>query len=650
MVFETINGAYFAVPLIDIDNNIVRPFDQNLGDWVTNSYDNYPWCSVSAWNSYAKDHGLQTFSPQSEISLPSNNINEWVNFQDVSWKSYRVVTEQSLSDFVTRANAAGDSCTISTTTVGSANTKVKYVYKVGGSYGKVLCNYNGEPFVTLVEPEKAAVNNTFNYTEGNVYNGDVAYDNGVIDKSNLELSGTIILDESTNNNLSKFIDLTNATFTVVNENGVKAEQYIESLTWNEDNRSYTVNTYDYTYNVTNNYYEYNYYTYNIQYTYNNTYVTYIGSTAEYQPTTYEFYYELPDGRSSADLTEADIAGLSFQFADVVNYKKSATDTSLRALYHFDGNTNDSSYWSAQGSFEWHTGASITYMESNAFNGALYLDEKAHGFTITLPSDIGSGDFSLQWRYYQNSATTTNNMENVVSFGSFGGGPWNKTLLQWSEQYFYDGDGNQFAASRGLSVGTWQEIALVRHKGVLYTYHNGIKIGSVSTTTVFKNTINFYFGANSRAYSMIDELRVVNFAIAEGGASYTPTAVPYDTNSILILPDGVEPIADEYWVIDKTVTPYKSWDFRDGSVTVKDAVANTNTAGSYPKSTYPYKFFSPTQDAFYSSGGISMFGLYDGFAHVNASINTTFAKGTENVFYKGGLFYTIWSNYTYGNAE
>lgn len=362
----------------------------------------------------------------------------------------------------------------------------------------------------------------------------------------------------------KLIDLSNGQFVFVNEEGDKFEQNIESLSYNFDQRSYTVNTYNTTYNTTNNYYEYNYYTYNVQYTYNNTYVTYIGSTAEFVPTTYELYYELPDGRSSADLTEADIAGLSFQFHDMVNYKRSATDTSLRALYHFDGDTDDSSYWFTQGAFTWDKGASITYMESNAFNGALYLDEKEHQFTITLPSSIGSQDFTLQWRYYQNSATTTDNNENYVTVGG-------QKLLGWSEQSLYSL--GTIKLSTGLSVGTWQELALVRHNGTLYIYHNGVKVASAAMSAVMTNKIVFYLGANSRAYSMLDELRVVNFAVAKGGAAYMPTVVPYDTNSVLVLPDGTLPVADEYWEFDTTIKPDSVFNFTTSVYPVQENFSN-----------------------------------------------------------------------------
>ena len=131
------------------------------------------------------------------------------------------------------------------------------------------------------------------------------------------------------------------------------------------------------------------------------------------------------------------------------------------------------------------------------------------------------------------------------------------LLGWSEQSLYSLASTKL--STGLSVGTWQELALVRDNGTLYMYHNGVKIGSTSMTSVLTNEIVFYFGANSRAYSMLDEMRFVNFAIAKKGAAYTPTSVPYDTNSVLVLPDGAEPVADEFWRWDTTIEPIQMFD-------------------------------------------------------------------------------------------
>ena len=77
-----------------------------------------------------------------------------------------------------------------------------------------------------------------------------------------------------------------------------------------------------------------------------------------------------------------------------------TILSQRVLYHFDGDTQDSSCWSYCTSFRWDKGASLTYMDEGTFNGSLYLDETEHDFTITLPNNDVSGDFTLQFRYYQ----------------------------------------------------------------------------------------------------------------------------------------------------------------------------------------------------------------------------------------------------------
>lgn len=159
---------------------------------------------------------------------------------------------------------------------------------------------------------------------------------------------------------------------VINENGERTELYIDQITFDFDNRQYTLNAYNYVYNTTNNYYEYYYYTYNVSYTYNYTYINYIGSTVEFQPEEYKLYYELPDGRTSADLTAEEIAGLSLDF-DVVNYDRAYTDTHTQSLYHFDGNWSDDSYYSNSTSLTWTSGASITYMDANAFSGAMYLD-------------------------------------------------------------------------------------------------------------------------------------------------------------------------------------------------------------------------------------------------------------------------------------
>ena len=510
-----------GTPEYDSNTQTYRIKDAVSGSWFSDSSGRFPYCPKAEWDAYL-----------SGGNVPAKYTAQSGHFVDTTVMDAahpQILAKTILDDLQADLNKDGVICSMVKTPFddGKGGSVIYYVLlrtaSSGGTRGALFCNRQNQPFVAAYEP--SAINQDFNFTQ-----------QVVIDT----------IDQSTNNtenkiDLSRPIDLSNGTFYFIDENGDKITQNIDSVNFNFDDRSYTVNTYDYTYNITNNYYEFNYYTYNVQYTYNNTYVTYIGATAEYQPVEYELYYELPDGRSSADLTEADASSLSFQFHDVLNYKRSAIDVTLRALYHFDGDTDDVSFFARDNSFVWNSGASLTYMESNAFNGALYLDEKTHQFTLNLPSSLGSKDFTIQWRYYQNSATTSTNNSNYVMLGS-------TKVFSWSEQSLYSMGSTKL--STGLSVGTWQELAIVRSENTLYFYHNGLKVGSASNSTAFGNQIVFYFGAG-RAYSMIDELRVTNFAIAKSGASYTPTTVPYDTNSVLVLPDSATPVADEYWAINKT---------------------------------------------------------------------------------------------------
>ena len=275
--------------------------------------------------------------------------------------------------------------------------------------------------------------------------------------------------------------------------------------------------------------QYYYFTYN--YHINYTSVTYIGTTEEYDKH-YEVYYQLPDGRSSADLTAEELERLNLSI-DVINYGRSADDVSLRSLYHFDGDTRDASYWNYCTEFSWNKGASLTYMDEGTFNGSLYLDETEHDFTFTMPSGL-TGDFTLQFRYYQ-SATAAPQTDSYINLGS-------TAALKLDGANIKNGSGTTLSA---MPIGSWNELALIRDSGALYYYLNGVKIGSATSATVF-DKITFHFGSSQQTFKKLDELRILNYALQKGGASYTPTSVPHDTNLALVLPDTAKPIADEYW--------------------------------------------------------------------------------------------------------
>lgn len=402
---------------------------------------------------------------------------------------------------------------------------------------RVLCDPSGCPFAAVMDKNSSAANQEYHYYAPVTNNTDNSVDNSVTFDTQIQ-------------------DTDNYTLNIPIDTSTSIGQYIESQYFDLSSESYITNTYDVTYNNEFNSYTTNYYTWNITYNISNTYVTYIGSNDAWQQEEYKFYYELPDGRSSADLTADEVAALSFQFADCVNYARSATDINLRALYHFDGDIDDSGYFSDKTSFTWTEGASITYMDSSAFNGALYLDETAHAFTMGVPMKrYSKDDFTIQFRYYQASQPdTVVNLENSLSFGS-------SCLLKWDERTLYNGSGTSIGP---LPIGNWSEIALIRSNGTLYTYVNGLKVASQTDSNYYvAETFRFAFGSTSRAYSMLDELRVLDFALAADGKSYTPTSVPYDTNLVLVLPDSATPILDTYWEFNTEGNLLSGYDFSTG---------------------------------------------------------------------------------------
>lgn len=629
---DSVPNKYLAKAKLDESMQCYRPAIKNPNSnsfpvnyiWLVDKNGRFPCCPKDVYEAvYPPDGSSGTVTP----STPKPFDGRWLTTNSI--RDSKKTVQKSYADMdATKADLANkypnSSISISTLVVGGLTCKVIRRLEEGpGNRDWVWCHPNGQPFV-FVDPDTQGSAQDWNYDKiQDITNNQTEEITNIVTEQGDKIDKLIEINNDTSEmkvNVPVQVGPNEWSLLTMNADQITIDR-------SEDNRTiYQIDSHDVTYNVENNYYEYNYYTYNFEYTYNNTYVTYIGSTAEYQPKEWALYYELPDGRSSADLTEEDIAGLSFQFQDMVNYKRSATDTSLRALYHFDGNTEDSSYWSTQGAFTWNSGASITYMESNAFNGALYLDEKAHQFTITLPSSIGSQDFSLQWRYYQNSATTTDHNENYVTVGG-------TKLLGWSEQKLYNGSGTSIA---GLSVGTWQELALIREKGTLYTYHNGVKVASASVPTVFNDKIVFYLGANSRAYSMLDELRVVNFAVTKGGAAYTPTAVPYDTNSVLVLPDGVEPVADEFWKWDTAITPIYAWDLTSGYIDAPEYYAKNGSVTSWTVNSSK-RPGTPLESGswFFTSGTVN---AVDGFISLVNSSSSVLAS--KNNYGSSGTSYTI----------
>lgn len=525
--------------VVDFDSSfgVYRLKDSNTGNWLVNSLGYFPYyCETAS----AVPDDLK------DIVVESTRKDQWIPISSATRsKQVSVLTKDSLSDLCLTLNQIDRTCSVRDTYI----NKQRF-YVIIDTSNNIYANADGVPYVAHYEA--TVTDEKFDYI---VNEGDN-------------------IDNSTTIDNSQVIDMSNGTFNYIDESG-KQEFFIDELVYDFSSQSYSADTYNVTYD--NDVYNTYNYTWNITYNITNTYVTNIGQTELYEPL--ELYYALPDGRSSADLTAEEVAGMSFEFADCVNYAKSATDTYLRALYHFDGNTDDSSYFSTQGKFEWLSGASISYMDVGTFDGALYLGPEAHSMKITLPSNIGVGDFTLQFRYYQaGEADTLDNIENRVQIGG-------TTVAQWDDSSISDGTAS---VGTSLAIGTWQEIAVIRHSGILYLYHNGICISNRANSSSWVGEIVLTLGDTSRAYSMLDELRVVNFAVAENGAAYTCTSVPYDTNSVLVLPDSAFPIADEYWDFKSSKSNYLTLTYDDfASGVISSHFSSTSGSGSYSAPDFRY---------------------------------------------------------------
>lgn len=427
---------------------------------------------------------------------------------------------------------------------------------ITGSY-LYLCDPHGYPYVNVVDPDSTAVNTPNDY---------------YTDDSQTITQNGLLIDLI--QNVTWFPDGT--------------MQYIDSVIYDESNQAYYVDSHD-TYNYVNDSYNTTYYNWEYNYYIDYTSITYIGQTEEYEDP-YQCYYELPDGRSSADLTKEELEQLALCFVDVINYARSADDIDMRGLYHFDGNLDDSSYWSYCTEFEWIKGASLTYMDEGTFNGSLYLDETAHEFVIHLPSLDMAGDFTFQFRYYQ-SYTAAPKSDSYISFGA-------TTVMSLPGDGFYSSSGSLIAP---VPVGSWNEVCFVRKGNVMSYFVNGVLYEQVTMTGSLGNYIRFVFGSEQQTYKKLDEMRFTKAAMYVEDGTYTPTAVPYDTNLALVLPDGEIPVADQYFTIKSPVNNLLKYDFSDTkSLNVRNLDYRTYSGSQN---------VSSVNDFFESQLGLDTFSLY-----------------------------------------
>ena len=584
-IFCVANGFDSSIPTAQIafdpELGVYRLQEYHTGLWLVNSAGHFPYYSPSSGDDGSTTHRTGKWLAMGQITGTKTDL--WKIVDGDALYTYRSEWADQYSNIVI------------------AETE-NYYWLVRSDYGMqfVLCTENGLPYIVPKEGKSAITTDRDHYGgEGDSYvdkdtvNNWYDYTTNEFDQSD---NSTNVHVQDGGAIVDSIIDLENGTLLQGGE-----IMYIDSATFDQSTDTYYIDAHtEYTYNSTTNNYVTETKLYVYQFYIDYTSITYIGQTEEYDER-YELYYQLPDGRSSADLTVEDLEQLSLVFHDVVNYGRSADDASMRSLYHFDGDTFDSSYWSYCTEFHWNKGASLTYMDEGTFEGSLYLDETEHEFEVILPNaaDV-SGDFTLQFRYYQ-SGTLAPHVDSWIGFGS-------TPVLYLSGASYLGPDQTSIAAT---SVGVWNELCIMRSSGTLWFYINGVPVHSVADSTVFSHKITFHFGADQQTYKKIDELRFTKAAVYTAGENYYPTSVPFDTNLSLILPDGEYPIADEFMVL----TPYSNNLFRshgleDWKVAAASQTLKTTGAGDFGSAAstvfdgFPSFVYNPDYTSFVVENGVT----------------------------------------------
>ena len=181
-----------------------------------------------------------------------------------------------------------------------------------------------------------------------------------------------------------------------------------------------------------------------------------------------------------------------------------------------------------------TQPSIQYVDSGVFGGALYLD----GLSRSLSSDRYLGEeFSILFRFYFSPDGSKGDSAWVSPF---------RVLLNGDEVFSYSLDhavvcGHTVTNTlHGAAGGQWNEYGIFVSNGILQVYCNGQYIGSCDYSADVE-TFKLDFPAGSRAFGYLDELRIYTENILPDIAvdmynNYVPTAVPVDSDLILVLPD------------------------------------------------------------------------------------------------------------------
>lgn len=353
-----------------------------------------------------------------------------------------------------------------------------------------------------------------------------------------------------------------------------------------NNFKFTYNTayYNQTYNsyyipVTYNDVDYNYF---ITYAPTYTNITYIqdGCNDPAQAVSDNYYFELPDGRNSYNLTADDVFGIPLA-GEVINYDAVPENDNCVALYHFDGNMKDSSGAGSVASFL--EGSIPAYRESDSYGQCLYLSS-TDNLSITLPQEL-EAPYTIEFRVnygtnrtftpassffamrsFASSGKYTNNFTCSISIPD----PRNELaeylylyeegVESWSALVpflsFLGVDGSDSVERISISCNT-SSISAYRYSSVYYVYHQGLGIYVPMTEYEHYNA-----SAYATAVAAADKARANN--------SFKPSSVSFPSfplnretwYNISIVNDGTQ---IKWYREGVPFTPPDGWNVSNGSI-------------------------------------------------------------------------------------
>lgn len=353
-----------------------------------------------------------------------------------------------------------------------------------------------------------------------------------------------------------------------------------------NNIKYTYNTayYNQTYNsyyipVTYNDVDYNYF---ITYSPTYTNITYIqdGCNDPAQAVSDNYYFELPDGRNSYNLTADDVFGIPLA-GEVINYDAVPENDNCVALYHFDGNINDSSGAGSVASFL--EGSIPAYRESDSYGQCLYLSS-TDNLSITLPQEL-EAPYTIEFRVNYGTNRTFTPASSFFAIRSFASsGKYTNELTcsisipdprnelaeylylyeegveSWSALVpflsFLGVDGSDSVERISISCNT-SSISAYRYSSVYYVYHQGL--GTYVPMTEYEH---YNASAYATAVAAADKARANN--------SFKPSSVSFSSfplnretwYNISIVNDGTQ---IKWYREGVPFTPPDGWNVSNGSI-------------------------------------------------------------------------------------